>query len=59
MKEYKCCVCGEVMEEKVVGLEFAKFTEAETPLYRKLYAYFCTATACNCFRQVEDEGADI
>jgi len=30
-----------------------------TPLYRKLYAYFCTATACNCFRQVEDEGADI
>ena len=57
MKDYKCCVCGNVVEEKVVGLEFAKFTEAQTPLYRKLYALFCTA--CNCFRQVEDEGADV
>jgi len=57
MKDYKCCVCGHVVEEKEMGLEFVKFTNAGTPLYRKLYAYFCKA--CNAFCQVEDVGATI
>lgn len=57
MKDYKCCVCGKAMEEKMMGLEFVKFTDARTPLYRKLYAYYCPV--CKAFRQAEDVGATI
>lgn len=57
MRNYNCCVCGHVMEEKEMGLEFVRITQAVVPLYRKLYAYFCSA--CNCFRQVEDEATRL
>lgn len=53
-RNYSCCVCEHTLEEHEIGLEFVKFTDARTPLYKKLYAYSCPE--CHCYRQVKDKG---
>lgn len=57
MKDYYCCDCRQLMEEKEMGVEFVRFTDARTPLYKKLYGFFCGA--CQKWRQVSSEGKTI
>jgi len=49
----RCCVCHNQVEEREVSLKFVGFDEDRTPLYQKLYAYYCNE--CESYRQVEQE----
>ena len=53
MEDNYCCNCKQLMEDKELDLEFVRFTETRTPLYKKLYAFFCPK--CGKFRQISKE----